>query len=80
MNFNWIAIIRFIAPLLGVAGVNAHSVAERVITVPKRERLKLYQGMSEEDIEEAEALYRKHADATSDWLVYVASRGEIEAD
>jgi len=73
-------LISTIKPFMGLAGAQAHSAVDRVITIPKADRLKLYGGMPAEDVVHAEDLYAKHVDATSDWLTYVASRGSIEED
>lgn len=81
MNWNLNNILRAVASWIALApGVNPHAAVERLLTVPKRERMALYAGMSDEDKAEAERLYREAVDKTADWAVYVASRGEIEAD
>lgn len=81
MKFDLNAILRGVATLLQFNnGANVHSAVERMLTIPKSQRMQLYAGMSESDIAEAETLYRKSVDATADWAVFTASRGEIEAD
>jgi hypothetical protein len=73
--------------LLGMAkmslpflGSKAHAPIERVVTIPEKEIRKLMGNASEEDKKEAVALGRKYADAFSDFIVHVASKGQIEAD
>jgi hypothetical protein len=73
-------LFNIVRPLLALAGSNINSAAERAITIPKAQRQSLYSGMSPEDIEEAERLYRIHADATADFLVFTASRGAVDPD
>jgi len=74
------SIINIAKPFMGMAGTQAHAAIDRVITVPKADRLKLCAGMTDEEIAHAEGLYSKHVDATSDYIAYVASRGAIEED
>jgi hypothetical protein len=52
------------------------------LTVPKAQRDATYKavGLSEEDRIEADRLFRVWADAGSDLVVFLASKGEIDAD
>lgn len=82
MNWNLNNILRALASWIKLApGVSPHASAERLFTfIPQKEREKLYSGMSEDDKVEGERLFRVAVDGLSDWAVFVASRGEIEAD
>lgn len=73
-------IINSIRPFLALGGDQAHSAVDRLVTIPKKDRMKLYAGMSVEDTHHAEELWEKVADPISDYLVFVASRGAIEED
>lgn len=74
------SIITMARPFMGLAAPQAHAAIDRVLTIPSKDRQKLYVGMSDEDKTHAEVLYREHVDKTTDWVVFVASRGEIEED
>lgn len=80
MKFSLTEIINIIKPFAAAFGEKAHDAAERAVTVPQKERQELYVGMSAEDIAKAEDYYRTHTDALSDYVVFVASRGAIDAD
>lgn len=80
MNIYLSLIIATVRALIAGRAQDIHAAAERALTVPKRQREVLYAGMSNEDREEAERLYRVSVDATADYAVFVASRGEVEAD
>lgn len=82
MNLSFLLslLINIARPYIKLAADPAHAATERALTVPEKDRLRLYKGMSTEDVAHAEELYRKHVDATADYVVFVASRGEIEED
>jgi hypothetical protein len=73
-------LFKIIKPLLQFAGPNINDAAQRAVTIPKAQRTALYSGLNEEEIAKAEELYTIHADATADFLVYVASRGAVDPD
>lgn len=73
-------IINTIKPFLPLGADQAHSVVERLVTIPRKDRMKLYAGMGPEEVLHAEGLWEPIADQLSDYLVYVASRGAIEED
>jgi len=72
-----LAFVRAIMPTLGNA---PQAAIERAVTIPKRDREKLYSGMDEADKKTAENLARIMFDAIADWVGFVASRGVVEAD
>lgn len=72
-----IAILKVAIPLLGK---NVQDATERAFTLPEKDVNELCKGMSEEDKAEAIRLARVAADGVSDFVVFVASRGQIEAD
>jgi hypothetical protein len=80
--FNLNQIIATLRLAAQAAPDKVHAFAERLVTIPQRDRDKLYAavGLPPRDRETADVLYRKVADAQSDWLVFVASNGTIEAD
>jgi peptide subunit release factor 1 (eRF1) len=82
MNFNLNSIIATARLALSTVPAQAHAFVERALTIPKSQRDKLYSasGLDATDREEADVLYRKVADAASDWVVFVASKGTIDAD
>jgi hypothetical protein len=82
MNFNLNSIIATARLALATVPDKAHAFVERALTIPKSQRDKLYSasGLDAADREEADVLYRKVADAASDWVVFVASKGTIDAD
>ena len=61
-------------------GPKALEATERAFTVPQKDMNRICQGMSPADQAEARRLFVKAADAMSDALVFVASRGEIDPD
>ena len=67
-------------PMISLFGEKAHGVVERWLTIPAKDFDKLIAGMSAEDATEAKRLHRVSADANSDLVVFLASRGAIEAD
>lgn len=80
MNFNISQIIALVKPFIGLGGNAAHSFVERAVTPPKKDMEQLCSGMSAEDKAEAIRLRNVFADAASDFSVFVASRGTIDAD
>jgi hypothetical protein len=82
MNFNLNSIIATARLALSTVPAQAHAFAERALTVPKAQRDATYKavGLSEEDRIEADRLFRVWADAGSDLVVFLASKGEIDAD
>ena len=80
--FNFSQLIATARLALSTVPAQAHAFVERAFTVPKSQRDKLYSasGLDATDRVEADALYRKFADAASDWVVFVASKGTIDAD
>jgi hypothetical protein len=82
MNFSSLiqSVIAMAKPMLGIFGAQSHSVIERWVTIPAKDRAKLYVGLSMDEQAEADRLMRVMADAISDFTVYVASRGEVGAD
>ncbi len=80
MNQYIKSLIDMIRPMVQIFGGNARGVVERWATIPAKDRQKLYVGMSAEDQAEADRLARVMADAISDFTVFVASRGAVEAD
>lgn len=73
-------LINVIKPFLPLGADAAHKSVERAVTIPKKDFEKLCSGMSAEDAHEAARLQSVFADAASDFTVFVASRGAIEAD
>lgn len=82
MKLDLASLINFIRPVLQLTGggAAAQKQVERWLTPPKAVRDKLYAGMSADDKEEAEALLQIATDAASDYVVYVGSRGTVDAD
>lgn len=72
-----VAILKIAIPLFGK---NAQDATERAFTLPEKDVNELCKGMTEEDKAEALRLARVAADSVSDFVVFVASRGEIDAD
>ena len=73
-------LINLIKPFLPLGADAAHKSVERVLTIPKKDFDKLCAGMNVEDAYEAARLQTVFTDAASDFAVFVASRGAIEAD
>lgn len=61
-------------------GASAHDTSERMVTIPQNDIRNMCKDMSEEDKNEAVRLGHVMADSISDFLVFVASRGKINAD
>ncbi len=61
-------------------GPKALEATERALTLSQKDLNKLTKGMSTEDAAKARALTVKAADALSDALVFLASRGAIDPD
>ena len=61
-------------------GKNALSATERAFTLSQKDLDKITKGMSDEDRRTARNLTVKAADAMSDAVVFLASRGEIDPD
>lgn len=80
MKLDFSAIISLIKNFLPMGAEFAHKAVEGWLTIPKVQRDKLYKGMSADDVAEAEQLRKRFTDAGSDYAVFVASRGAIEAD
>lgn len=74
---NLLDVVRGFLPLVGD---DIQSVAERAVTVPESKIRVMCSGMTEAQTDRAIALFRRWADATSDAVCYVASRGAIEPD
>jgi len=68
------------APFIPLGAVHVHKIVQGWFTVPKDQRSKLFSGMSGADKAEAERLQVVAADAMSDYVVFVASRGKIDPD
>lgn len=66
--------------LLPLGGKAVHTYVERGLTIPARIRAKWQSGMSQEDREQNESLWRKAFDALSDAVVHTASKGKIDPD
>ncbi len=71
---------KFVQPLIAMFGDKVHEPVQRALTIPKRDFEPLLSGMSEADKAEAYRLRDKAADANADLIIFVASRGQIEAD
>lgn len=81
MKFDLNTILAFIKPFISMFGADAaHTAVDRLVTFPKAQRMSAYKGMSEDDIAEAERLHAIRVDACSDYLVFVVTRGAVEAD
>lgn len=80
--FNFSQLIATARLALSTVPAQAHAFVERAFTIPNKEREKIYAaaGLLADDRVEADVLYRKFADAASDWVVFVASKGTIDAD
>jgi len=80
--FNFSQLLATARLALSTIPAQAHEFVERGLTLPKKEREKIYSaaGLDAADRVEADALYRDFADAASDWVVFVASKGAIDAD
>jgi hypothetical protein len=59
---------------------SALASVERMATVPKEERERFLIGMDQDLKNLGHSLFQKWADATSDLVVFVASRGRIKPD
>lgn len=77
---NLQTLISIIKPFLPLGSTNAHEAVERWLTPPKSSRESLYKGLTDEEKKHADELLRTATDAVSDYTVYVASRGSIDAD
>ncbi len=78
---NYLATIIGIAKMMLPTWGNAPQAAiERMVTIPKAQREKLYVGMDAGDKVQAENLARIMFDAVADWVGFVASRGAVEPD
>lgn len=67
-------------PMISLFGDKAQSVVERWMTIPSKDIDKLTAGMTLGEQTEAKRLMKVSADANSDLIVFLASRGAIEAD
>lgn len=74
------AAIGAIRPLIPFIGPGAQGTVERAAQIPRTQVDQMCQGMSAEDKVEAYRLAQVMADAISDFVVFTASRGAIEAD
>lgn len=61
-------------------GQTALTTTERMFTIPAKDVAKLTQGMGQADAQEARRLLAVAADAMSDALVFLASRGQVDPD
>jgi len=73
-------LINMARPFILLGEKPAHSGTQRALTLPEKDLDKLCTGMSAEDKAEAKRLRDVYADAGSDFVVFVASRGVIDAD
>ena len=73
-------LVTLAAPFVKMGEPMAHSAIQRAVTLPEKDVKKLASGMSAEDNEEALRLRTAMADAISDFVVFVSSRGSIKAD
>jgi len=77
---NWNFIFAQAKALLPLGGKYAQDFSQRALTIPKKDIEKLMAGASKEDIAEAIRLRDISADANSDFVVFVASKGAVDAD
>lgn len=73
-------IIQALIGLIPMVGPQVHRTAERALTIPEDEVRRMMGGASDERKDRAVELGRRMADAAADFAVYVASKGDIEAD
>lgn len=80
MNPYLTALINLAKAYAPILGSQAHAPVERAFTVPEKEIRKAMGSASKEDQDEAVRLGRVFADAGSDFAVFLASKGAIDAD
>ena len=82
MKFDIKSLLLFIKPLLPIimAGKDPVVTVKRAITIPKSERIKLYRGMSDEAVAEAERDYESFTKGAAEWALNVATKGTFGAD
>lgn len=78
MKFDLRAIISMAKGLVAFGDPSAQ--VERAITIPRKDRVKLYRGMPDAAVEEAERDYRAATKLYGQWITNVATRGTFGAD
>ena len=73
-------IIELARPFIPLGAKAAHAGVQRALTIPQRDLDRLTSGMNAEDKAEALRLRNVMADANADFVLFVASRGVIDAD
>lgn len=82
MKFDVKSLLLFIKPLLPfiTAGKDPAETVRRAITIPVADRMKLYRGMDDDAVAEAERDYKAFTKGASEWALNVATKGTFGAD